>query len=166
MNELFKIIGYIGFYGPFVLSIIVVYSIIKQPPYVISYIVGYFINLQLDIYLKSIFKQNRPSGPIQLFENENELYKDSVQYGFPSGHTLIALYSITYLYLMFKKINRIVLFSMFLGIITIYQRWIYRRHTMEQLFAGSVIGILMAFIIFNLTGKYVKTDNTKEKMVL
>ena len=67
---------------------------------------------------------------------------------------------------MFKKINRILLFSMFLGIITIYQRWIYRRHTMEQLFAGSVIGILMAFIIFNLTGKYVKTDNTKEKMVL
>ena len=67
---------------------------------------------------------------------------------------------------MFKKINRIVLFSMFIGIITIYQRWIYRRHTMKQLFAGSVIGILMAFIIFNLTRKYVKTDNTKEKMVL
>lgn len=152
----------VGFYSFTLLSCMVLWKIYKRIPFAIMYIVGGAAIIPIDMYLKSWFQDPRPSNPIpfqMISWNTQEtvfdtpMYTGSVQYGFPSGHAYMAFYAISYLYFVSKRIDALWLVSLTIGCITLYQRFKYRRHTMEQLAAGTILGMMTGWLVWAFTQK-------------
>ena len=80
----------------------------------------------------------------------NEDYVGVEKYGMPSGHAQSCFFSMTFLYLV-KGSPAWLIFELFIGIISLYQRFKYKQHTIEQLLAGSILGIFFAYFSFTLT---------------
>jgi membrane-associated phospholipid phosphatase len=98
-----------------------------------------------------MFREPRPENPIEFASFES--YKNEERFGMPSGHAQSVFFSIVYLYSLHKSIY-VLLSTLFVGFITLYQRWKYRRHTIQQLLAGSVVGSIFAWCIYSLE-KYI-----------
>lgn len=150
-----KIIDRIGFYGPTINFIIGFISLLKQPKYLSGYLVFTGINYILNGVFKTTFKEARPSGGIPLYHGENEYYIRD-KYGMPSGHTQSVFFALTYLYLVKHSIYSLII-ELCVAMITCYQRWKYRRHTISQIIVGSLIGILFGGLSFSLTKKYIES---------
>ena len=151
-----KIIDRIGFYGPTINFIIGFISLLKQPKYLSGYLVFTGINSILNGILKMTFKEARPSGRILLYEGEDELYKNASMYGMPSGHGQSVFFALTYVYLVKHSLYTFIL-ELSIALLTCYQRWKYRRHTISQIIVGSLIGILFGGLSFSLTKKYIES---------
>jgi membrane-associated phospholipid phosphatase len=141
----------IGYYGPIILFFIVFYFLWNRPKYLQLYIICFFINTMLNKCLKLIFREPRPDNPIEFAKFEK--YKNEEQYGMPSGHAQSAFFSIIYLYNLHESIS-LLLATLFIGCITLFQRWKYRRHTIQQLIVGSAVGSVFAWSIYSLE-KYI-----------
>jgi membrane-associated phospholipid phosphatase len=150
-----KIIDRIGFYGPTINFIIGFISLLKQPKYLSGYLVFTGINSIMNIVLKTTFKEARPSGGIPLYDGEEEYY-NRYKYGMPSGHAQSVFFALTYLYLVKHSIYSLLL-ELCVALITCYQRWKYRRHTISQIIVGSLVGILFGGLSFSLTKKYIES---------
>lgn len=140
----------VGFYGPLIIGLINVFALWCRKMYLISYVLFFAINSFINGILKNLIQQPRPSG--QIYLNDHDIVPDSApsKYGMPSGHAQSVGYSITYLYLVVN--NPIILYiSLFIGALTIYQRFKYRRHTLTQLFVGLVIGSIVAMVSYEAT---------------
>jgi membrane-associated phospholipid phosphatase len=98
-----------------------------------------------------MFREPRPDNPIEF--SSLEQYKNEERYGMPSGHAQSVFYSIVYLYSFYQSIS-VLLFTLFIGFTTLYQRWKYRRHTVNQLMVGSGVGSIFALAIYSLE-KYI-----------
>ena len=156
MNE-FEIIDYIGYIGPLLLFIFIVYYLQTTPHYMWMYIVGTGFSICLNKLLKLICKEARPENQMILSKIEIEQYTRDEIYGMPSGHAQSAFFSITYLYLVSKNKIGLVL-SLFLGCITLYQRWKYRAHTVSQLAIGTLVGTLFGYFVFYLAYRSLRTS--------
>ena len=107
-------------------------------------------NTILNKVLKIIIKQKRPGDGLKIM---NEEYSGVEIYGMPSGHAQSSFFSISFLYLV-KGSPSWLIVGLFISALTIYQRWKYRQHTVEQLFAGSVIGIGFSYISYYVTKQW------------
>ena len=87
----------------------------------------------------------------------NEEYSGVQQYGMPSYHAQLSFYSIVFLYLV-KKSTYVLLIELFIVAATLYQRWFYRRHTIEQLCVGMVVGGIIGYLGFFSTTQYFITN--------
>jgi heme O synthase-like polyprenyltransferase len=75
-------------------------------------------------------------------------------YGMPSGHSASIGYSI--IYLLMVNHNSIWLpMSLFIGICTFYQRWKYKRHTIEQIIVGAISGGIIGWIFYYFATQYI-----------
>jgi len=165
-NKLSDIVDQLGFNGPFIISLIVIYLLRNIPsdglkwnilnlqgfntPYLWAFMLGSGINIVFNKLLKMVFKDPRP----QTHDN----YLGAEQYGMPSGHAQIAFFAITFYYLVKKHWTNTILL-LFLTVvaltsITLYQRYAYKYHTLEQLLAGAVTGSAFAWFIVNGTRQY------------
>ena len=165
------IFDYIGFYGSFfVVSLVFLrLFLLKKFLHSIIFLLGAFFNFMIDLYFKDLFKDPRPRNPVEmiipcwswLFDgcitNDSSLYKGAIQYGFPSGHAQSVLYGTSYLFFVEWFGRRgfdIWLYLCFLVCgLTVIQRYKYRRHTIQQLIAGSLLGFFVGWFIFMLTTK-------------
>lgn len=155
----YTILDHAGFYGPLLTALINIYNVWFRKPYLYAYIVGFLINTALNKMLKSTIREPRPKNPI--FINKNlELNKNEEAYGMPSGHAQSVSFSIMYLY--YFNNSYLFIISCSIGILTIYQRYNFRRHTLTQLFVGSLIGIIFANIVHNITKYYLDTQTKKK----
>jgi membrane-associated phospholipid phosphatase len=98
-----------------------------------------------------MFREPRPENPLEFTSFES--YKNEERYGMPSGHAQSVFFSIVYLYNIHHSIY-LLLSTMFVGFITLYQRWKYRRHTIQQLIVGSAVGSIFAWSIYSVE-KYI-----------
>jgi len=140
------------------------------------FFIGLFLNHKLNSFLKyNVFSQLfgkqdipligkgiRPKGAKNCcsFKPCNPIYPKS--YGMPSGHSQSAGFFST-LGVMFllennnKNNNFITIFGSFIFIITMlfvmYSRVLIKCHTIEQTIMGSLIGILVAFLLFKYKNK-------------
>jgi len=147
---MFSILDTLGFYGPIIMFLFVVIAIRKQTPFFISYISGFFVNVYLNKLLKVLIREHRPKDSKNFTELDK--YENEEQFGMPSGHAQTIFYSI-FFYFYLTQNWYILVGSLFLGILTLYQRWKYNNHTINQLLIGSLIGLLFAFFVFYLTKK-------------
>ena len=140
----------VGFYGPLIIGLINAFALWCRKMYLIAYVLFFALNSFLNGILKNLIQQSRPSG--QIYLNDHDVVPDSApsKYGMPSGHAQSVGYSITYLYLVVNK-PIVLCVSLFIGALTVYQRFKYRRHTLTQLFAGLVIGSLFAIVSYEVT---------------
>ena len=159
----------LGRYGPlimFILSLIILKSkVVTTHAYIIVIVLSTLINP----VIKLIIKQRRPdrekstsvlSATIDKSKNPNDLKHppsfvesatDAHRYGMPSGHAQTAFFSLVYIWLAYKD-TIITLVYLLLTIITCIQRIVSRKHYIDQVVMGAIVGGLLAFFFFT-TGK-------------
>lgn len=154
MSTYIHILDDIGFFAPmilFTLSIVVLWSHIK---YLNVYLIFFLLNTLLNKTLKQLIREPRP-GKV----NEQNVYKNYENtsgaeiYGMPSGHAQSVTFSTIYTYLVTKS-NNILIGGGFISVLSLIQRYRFKRHTLKQLFVGSLIGTSVAFIGYNLSNYY------------
>ncbi len=153
-------IDLIGFYGPLVIGLINVFALWSRKTYLISYVLFFAANSFINGILKNIIQQSRPSG--QIYLNDHDVVPDSApsKYGMPSGHAQSVGYSVTFLYLVVHS-PAVLYVSVFIGALTLYQRFKYRRHTISQLFAGLLTGSLIGMVSYEVTRTLIIQPNIK-----
>jgi membrane-associated phospholipid phosphatase len=164
MNEIIKnIIGF-GEYGPIVLFFSSIFLLYDKSNLVLFYLLGFVLNVFLNLILKGIFQQPRPNENIKLFNLAINNAKKSIFlngipfniYGMPSGHAQSCFYSLVFIYLALKNKNKnIIIVYILIAILTLYQRYYDKFHTILQLFVGSIVGSIFAFFIYYLSKKQI-----------
>ena len=157
-------LDWVGYLGPFIVMIINSYALWIQPYYLVGYLFFLFFSSIVNKTLKYIYKEPRPDNEISI-ENMDIFNWTGIKdiYGMPSGHAQSVSFSLSYLYFVQESIYVVLLTTSILGL-TIFQRWNYRKHTLLQLFVGTVVGLLVGALAFQVT-KFSLEDN-QEKSVL
>jgi membrane-associated phospholipid phosphatase len=137
----------VGFYGPIIVAVIVIYALTTLPKYMWMYFIGIISNSFINKYLKLFFLEERPKNPIMF--SKYEKYQHEESFGMPSGHASAIGFSIVYL-LLVKSHSIWLPLCAFIGILTLYQRVKYRRHTIEQVFMGTITGGVWGWIVYSL----------------
>jgi len=104
--------------------------------------------------LKQICQQPRPANQI------NIVYHDSLtnpKLGMPSGHAQSVMFALTFLYL-YTKNPVLLIVGAIMTLLTLIQRILYCKHTPLQVAVGSMLGILLGHIAFNVSN-FVHIDN-------
>lgn len=149
-----------GKIGPLTLFFISIYLLRNKSNLLYYYICGFFLSSILNLVLKGIIKEPRPSEDPKLF---NIALKHSIRFrfingyphdifGMPSGHAQSAFFSTIFIYLALKDIG-ITLFYLFIALLTMYQRVLFNSHTVTQVFAGAIVGILFGGFIYVMGSK-------------
>lgn len=138
-------IDLMGFYGPLIIGLINVVYLWRRKIFLITYTLFFIINVFINGVLKNIIQEPRPTG--QVYLNEYDIVPNTApsKYGMPSGHAQSTGYSITFLYLVIHSPSLLII-TAFIGSLTVYQRFKYRRHTIPQLVIGMAVGSLVAII--------------------
>ena len=156
-SKMINIIDMIGFTGPLILLLVGILMLWSNKYFWCAYLVIFIINILINKLAKVIIKQPRPDDGISVM---NEEYTGIEMYGMPSAHAQSVFMSLTFLYLV-KQSPAWLLGELFIASLTVYQRWKYNRHTLEQLGVGALLGILVAYV-----GYYtVKTNLQKNTYV-
>ena len=148
------ILDFIGYQGPYLLLGVSSFLLWNKPNYLGFYWTGWVLNVFLNILLKGIIRQPRPTEDLHIFNAEKEQLKriGYDRYGMPSGHAQMAFYSVSFLYFVFK--NPLLLMStVLLSTITNYQRVKYKNHTISQVIVGSLVGAAVGYLFYTVAGK-------------
>jgi hypothetical protein len=154
----------IGQNGPFVLIFTTLYLLRKHKNLLFYYVIGIFTNMLLNLVLKGILLQPRPSEDPKLFNlaiknGKRFIFKNGIIphdiCGMPSGHAQSAIFSTVFIYLSLKNIY-ISLSYLIISLITMYQRIKYNFHTPFQVIIGGIIGGVFSFIMFYLAKQNIK----------
>lgn len=140
--DFFNSLGYFGDYITFIITCALIFD---RHIYFIFYIICFILERILNKYIKNRIKENRPSNPKKFLESDTF---SKTKYGMPSGHTQLTFFSIIYAYLVTKNIMPWGILLLLIGLFVIYQRYIYRNHTMLQLIAGALLGSFIAYFSY------------------
>jgi membrane-associated phospholipid phosphatase len=67
----------------------------------------------------------------------------------PSVHCGLSFYSVMFLWLVNKSTNILIL-ELTISLLTIYHRLKYKKHTLEQLIAGAILGCFVALFAYKV----------------
>ena len=133
----------IGYFGDSIAFLLVSLFISNQPIFFIFYILFAGINIIINQYLTHIIKQKNPRNPIKFLESDTF---PKNRYGMPSIHSQNIFFSIIYCFLVCKKI----LLLLLIGCIVIYERYVFRDHTIKQLIYGALLGSIIGYISYSI----------------
>jgi membrane-associated phospholipid phosphatase len=142
----------VGFYGPIIILFITLYALIGQQKYMWVYFLGVIVNVYFNRWLKLLFLEERPKNPIPF--SKYEKYKHADEFGMPSGHASSVGFSIIYL-LLVKSSSVWLPLCIFIGLLTLYQRVKYRRHSVEQVAVGTITGGIYGWIVYSLATQWI-----------
>ena len=152
----------VGEFGPFILFVITLFLLRHKNNLFSYYLYGFFLNAMLNLLLKAIVKQPRPlhdpsvlKARIDLNNTNRFVYVVPVDiFGMPSGHAQSALFSTCFVFLALRDI-KISLFYLLVSILTIFQRVNNYFHSVTQVVAGAIIGILFGFSVYYLASSHI-----------
>ena len=159
--EFFKnTIKFIGQHGPVILFFESVYLLWKKSNLLMYYAYGFFLNLILNLVLKGLIKQKRPSEDPRLF---NIALKNGARFkfingiphdifGMPSGHSQNVFFSTIFIHLALKNPYITFLF-LIISLLTMYQRVTCDFHTSFQVIVGATVGCMFSYFIYYLARK-------------
>ena len=148
MNKYLSTLGYLG---PNILLALILLTLAQHQitnPYSYAIVIGWqFLSHLLNVILKNTIKAPRPDSdkdpqfanlkPTR--ENYMTIHK---HYGMPSGHAQATVSELTFIALYFKN-PMLTAFALAQTLLTLWQRYQTRRHSAEQLAAGSALGLLV-----------------------
>jgi membrane-associated phospholipid phosphatase len=162
---MFNLFKKVGENGPIILLFITIFLLRNKYNLLFYYILFFIFSLFLNIFLKGIIQQSRPSIDTKIFNlmmknKERYIHKHGIPYdifGMPSGHSQSVLMSTIFIYLSLHDI-KIAFLYLLITLITLTQRVVDNHHTILQVIVGSMVGILLGFIAYkmariNLEGK-------------
>ena len=150
-----QIIDFIGFNGPVILFLASIIYLYVKNSYFTIYVIGFMFSGLINYILKGVFKQPRPIDDKHIF-NLEKMYRSVLtfeNYGMPSAHTQAVFYTTTFTYLALE--NHVLLVgSLFISLLTIYQRVQSKQHFLSQTIVGAIIGVVLGFTFY----KYAKNQ--------
>lgn len=155
MDYINKLFTYIGFFGPIVLVIFSIILLIKKTILLRIFFIGLGVNTLLNIILKILIKDPRPKDDIPLFEAELAHDKRRIsfdRFGMPSGHAQTVGYTLGFI-LFSVKSYFITNTYLSLTLITMWQRYFYRNHSLAQLLVGLTIGFTVGYLFYWIATK-------------
>ena len=161
-----KIFDFIGSYGQVILFFISIKLLWNTSNLLAYYTYGFFLDIILNLILKVIFKQPRPSEDPELFKlaikSGNRLkftngFPHDI-YGMPSGHVSSVFYSAIFIYLSLKNVKIFIYYILF-SLLVMYHRLYFKHHTFLQILVGSFVGILFGGFMY-----YMATQNIMGKI--
>ena len=156
-NIIENFIYHLGVSGPYIIFIYALYVLRNKNNYLSIYCVGFVINIIINSLLKAIIRQPRPSynkPEINIIDALGK-YPPFNVYGMPSGHAQLTAFTFYYLFLVTKNIQ-IVLITFLLILITGYQRVLSMKHTLLQVFVGTILGLLFGYIFYRYADFLIK----------
>ena len=170
MNMFIHLFNGVGMFGPVILYFLSVYLLWDNHNLFFYYNVGLFVNALLNLLLKGIIQQPRPSEDPKTFHlalshGKRFLFKDGIPhdiFGMPSGHSQSSLFSTVFVYLSFRKMNWLYIYSI-LSALTMCQRVIYKHHTPLQVIAGAFVGAGFGYFVYFLAREKI-TGHITEKI--
>jgi len=142
-TDLFWGIGYFGWQISSIYALYVTYkySFLSLIVYILVFILSGWSN---HIVLKNYIDDPRPSDSTPFLSSEH--FRKGTN-GMPSGHAQQTAFALTLAYLLS---NQYLYQSIALFLITVYQRYVFKNHTIPQLFVGSIIGFVIGYLTFLL----------------
>ena len=119
----------------------------------IYYFVFLFLNNLLNQTIKVLVKQPRPTGYKELKDMDHANYTGVQIYGMPSGHSQSVFFSLTFSWCVVRSVPLLIL-GLFICAVTLYQRWKYKKHSIEQLAVGAFVGSCFGYFVYY----FVKTN--------
>ena len=135
-----SITEFIGFNGPRLCWIIAILCMVDRIPYLAAFLIASYVNDEINKILKLIIREKRPENG-QSFSGEK--YVGAHQYGMPSGHAQSVIFSVVFLYLVTRS-PALLIVGCCIAALTIYQRFVSKKHTAGQLAVGAGVGVLVA----------------------
>jgi len=154
----------VGGHSPIILLFLSFYFLWNLQTIGFYYLFGFFINTILNLLLKGIFRQPRPSEDVKKFDTglrhgKSFVFKDHGIpfniFGMPSGHLQSCFYSTVFVFLSLKRYDILFLY-LSISLLSMYQRVHYNYHTIAQTLAGCLVGSLMAVGVYYLVKQKVK----------
>mgnify|MGYP001037900987 CR=1 FL=1 len=136
----------VGYFGPQILFIIILAHLSNG--HIRLFLIEVF-NLMTNLILKKLIRQPRPKGSISV----NQLDRlDEGQCGMPSSHAQLMGSMLVFSLLHFRT-GLVSTIAFMLTSITLWQRYVCRKHTISQLAAGLLVGgALIFFFEFDKLG--------------
>jgi membrane-associated phospholipid phosphatase len=158
-----------GNFGPIILFFLSMFFLWNRDNLFFYYIVGIFSNSILNLILKGLIQQPRPSEDIKQFNlalthGKRFLFKDGIPhdiFGMPSGHSQSSLFSTVFVYLSLRN-NKLLYIYLIISLITITQRVVYDYHTILQVIAGSLVGGSFGYFVYYLAREKIKGHITEK----
>jgi len=154
--KLYLLLDYIGLYAPIILFILSIFFLRNMYKYFYFFVVGFIFNNILNIVLKLLIKEPRPTTDQKAIEigivNGARIGFD--KFGMPSGHAQNCGYCLVFIIM---TLNDHFITTLYLSISTIslFQRYLYNNHTILQLIIGVIIGTFFAYLTYNIANKYI-----------
>lgn len=154
---LLEIFNKIGGFGPIILLFLSWYLLWNNSRLFFYYTIGFFIDNILNLFLKGIFQQPRPSEDLKKFNlalshGKRFVFKNGIphdMFGMPSGHTQCVIFSTIFIYLALKNKNLLYIY-LFISTLTMIQRITFKFHTILQVIIGAFIGIGTGYFMYYL----------------
>jgi dolichyldiphosphatase len=154
---------YIGLFAPIILLILSLFLLRNLKTYFTFFLSGIILNNILNILLKFFIKEPRPSDDQKIIEiavvNGHRFSID--KYGMPSGHAQNCGFCLSFVTLVLKNYYITTLYLL-VSFISLFQRYLYKNHTLSQLTIGFIIGLVFGFLAY-LLGKKQVEGNIKMK---
>ena len=170
MRDIYKMNKYlstVGYLGPNILLALILFMLASQhvtSPYPYMYVTAWQILSHLsNVIMKNTLRSPRPDSDKDpqfanlkpTFVNYLSIHKN---YGMPSGHAQATVSELTFIAMYFRK-PWLTTVALLQTALTLWQRYTTRRHSAEQLLAGSAIGLLVGLGFVKLYPKIVNADD-------
>jgi membrane-associated phospholipid phosphatase len=148
--------NYIGLYSPIILFILSIFLLRNMYKYLSFFVIGFIFNNILNIILKLLIKEPRPTNDQKAIEigivNGARIGFD--KFGMPSGHAQNCGYCLAFIIMTLNN-HFITTLYLLLSIISVFQRYLNNNHTILQLFIGFIVGTLFAYLTYIIANKYI-----------
>jgi len=163
MDMILKLFDEFGAFGPIILIFLSMYLLWNKHNLFFYYTIGVFVDNIINLFLKGIFLQPRPTIDKREFDlalkhGKRFIFKDGMPYdlfGMPSGHSQSSLFSTMFIYLSLKKTN-ITYTYLAISLLTMWQRVSFEHHSIPQVIVGAIIGCFTGYLFYYLTGQKVE----------
>lgn len=159
------ILDEIGENGPVILMITSIFLLWSRPNQVIYCIIGTCANLLLNVFLKGVFQQPRPSDhtdsktfQLALKNGKRFMFKNGMPYdifGMPSAHVQSCLFYTVFVFMCLRQYNILGMYVL-ISLLTTYQRVKHSHHTQLQVLVGAIVGICVGYVTYILTNHNIK----------
>jgi membrane-associated phospholipid phosphatase len=167
---MFIILKKIGEYGPLILLLCSIFLLRNKHNLLFYYVLFFGISIVLNIVLKGLIQQPRPSVDAKTFQlmmknKERYVSKHGMPYdifGMPSGHSQSVLFSTVFIYFCLRDF-KVLLVYIVISLITLCQRVIDNHHSVMQVIVGSSIGIVLGYIAYFMAKNNIEGKKTAKK---
>ena len=151
INSVFQIVGYCA---PLLMVMSSILLLRNKPKYMTYLIFGYILCVILNIVLKFVFKYPRPANDwkiLQLGITHSKHFSFD-KYGMPSGNAQSCGFLLIFIALVLNDKLIIGIYSI-LTLLSMYQKYLYENHSIQQLKVGLFIGLSFGYFVYQVATK-------------